>query len=79
MNIVGLGFLVIGTYLIHLNKSMLNISEKKVDKSVKFRKLPKKVINNTDINTIKEELFWKPSPWEYLHGYKVDIKNKRFY
>ena len=79
MNIVGLGFLVIGTYLIHLNKSMLNISEKKVDKSVKFRKLPKKVINNTDINTIKEELFWKPSPWEYLHGYKVDIKNKIFY
>lgn len=46
----------------------------------KIQKEPKiKIQNNTSLKILLENLFWKPDPWNYLHGYKVNIKDKRFY
>jgi hypothetical protein len=78
MNILGFIFIIIGLYLIHINKNFEIIEEKKY-KIPKVENTKKKIQNNTDIKTIRKELFWRPSPWEFLHGYKVDIKNKRFF
>lgn len=81
MNIIGLFFIIIGIYLVKLNYSSFNDKEiEKKEVPLKINKIKKKeFINNDDINTITEELFWRPSPWEHLHGYKVNIKDKRFY
>jgi hypothetical protein len=81
MNIVGLFFIIIGIYLVKLN--YLSFNDKEKDKiyipEKKIKNIKKDIKNNDDISTITEELFWKPSPWEHLHGYKVNIRDKRFY
>ena len=82
MNIVGIFFIICGIYLIKLNLNKNNDKGNEEKKDIPMKKIEinkNKIQNNVDINTIKEELFWKPSPWEHLHGYKVNIKDKRFY
>jgi hypothetical protein len=81
MNIVGIFLIIFGLYLVKLNSNKINDKENE-KKNIPMKEINQKkdnIQNNVDINTIKEELFWKPSPWEHLHGYKVNIKDKRFY
>jgi len=81
MNIVGIFLIIFGLYLVKLNSNKINDKENE-KKNIPIKEINQKkdnIQNNVDINTIKEELFWKPSPWEHLHGYKVNIKDKRFY
>mgnify|MGYP007063712233 CR=1 FL=1 len=81
MNIVGIFLIIFGLYLVKLNSNKIKDKENE-KKNIPMKEINQKkdnIQNNVDINTIKEELFWKPSPWEHLHGYKVNIKDKRFY